>query len=981
MKKTIFFWIFLWLNNSIKAEIIPQTSSDPQNLTARATSSFDLERWKNLMSLIDNEIKTIKNNKYSGAELKHRLFELYSEKIRLIKEKENLNLLKADIHLIQRNGKESFFKGSTEQYKTAQAFAMSIISQYPNYQKIAEIYYALAINSLEFGTSADTEKFLKMSILQPKISNKTLHNSKTALAEYLYNNKKYNEAVSYYNDVLKNTDDEWYGKHLYNASWCHLKERNFKKGLELIKLSYETTKNKKYVSMKEQIFSAIGIFFVQANETYAGIDFFETNSSPSSTNLITLAQSSMNKNNFLITDDVLKAALKDTKKRNDHNLEMKVRLAQLDIYRENKKDDLFYETANDILVLHKKHSLDKDDLFQAQNKIKEVAGYMQINLIKDKTKDPVLYSKDEYSKTMRFFDILASLDKPSKNLYRYYQGETALSVQNYHIALNYYVRSIMNAKITKDKTETTRKALEAMLLIIERAKLSKAQENEYKIFAFKNFILLYPQSDKSQAIYQKIFNKYYELKKLKKAVNVLLAYIHYYKSDEKIHREMLTQILEYYIKKKDTERLAFWIGKIEKGYLSFSSEHIQKSIAILGTLLFDKYQSLEKQGFFKDALMGYEAIYDSKQYPNRTRAEAAYAFSALSLELNKSKQSYKWLMKSLDLYEDKDLIKVTTNLLALAKGYRLLQSIPFSSDLSQIVMTKFCKDQLQHKNDFYQIINENALLTNQPIDDIIKIQTKYSHCQLSEKTLTKTQIENMDKLIITDRLKDTISYQRAFPENKLLSQKMEKFAKYKFFQNPIDTRINIFSLSDTTDLSIVIKHFDVITDFIKKLNNIKFTFKHDEKFNEELFNSELEQHFAIIQDLTREVATLSKNSNPQEIFLLQSHLGKPYLNLADAINAFVPTGVDNRYAEGFKDGMRQITESLLAKSSQIDDEKRSFLEKNNYFFEVQKNDIVDLEKKSLTEQELHFHSANLFSNTLDIATANSTSNNRTVAGQ
>ena len=76
--------------------------------------------------------------------------------------------------------------------------------------------------------------------------------------------------------------------------------------------------------------------------------------------------------------------------------------------------------------------------------------------------------------------------------------------------------------------------------------------------------------------------------------------------------------------------------------------------------------------------------------------------------------------------------------------------------------------------------------------------------------------------------------------------------------------------------------------------------------------------------------------------------------------------------------MRQITESLTAKGLQVDREKAAFLEKNNYFFEVQKNDIVGLEKNNSLVNALNFHSAILFSSTLDIGT---TSNNRVVAGQ
>lgn len=943
-----------------------------------AGPGFDQERWKKLMVLIDSEIKTIKGNRYSGPELKHRLFELYSEKIKLIKEKENLNLLKADANTVLKNGKESFFKASQEQYKTAQSYALTIISQYPKYQRIAEIYYALAINSRDYGTAEDTERFLKLAIANSTGESKTMYNAKTALAEYYYNNKRYHEAVAFYNDVLKNPEDEWYGKHLYNAGWCHLKERNFKKALELVKLSFETTKNKKYVSMKEQIFTAIGIFFVQADATYEGIEFFEANSNPASANLLNLALSSMNKNNFSMTDDVLKAALKDARKRKDANSEMKVRLTQLDIYRESKKDDQYFETANSILELHKKNKLDKDDLFQAQNKIKEVAGFMQINLVKDKTRDPVVYSKDDYKKIMRYFDILSSLDRPNKKLYRYYQGETALSAQDYNTALKYYVRSIMNAKITKDKSETTRKALDAMLATIELAKLPKAKEDEYTIFAFKNFVIFYPQSDKSQAIYQKLFNKYYELARIKKAVNILMVYKYFYKEDEKIHREMLTQILDNYIKEKNTDKLAFWIGKIEKGYLNFSQDYIQNSIAVLGGLLFNKYQALEKKGQIKEAMKGYESIYDSKQYPRRTKAEAAYAIAALSLEQNKAKDSYKWLKKSLELYDDKDLIKVTGSLYVLAKGYRLLQNFETSNEIALLTARRFCKDLYKNKEDFYQLINENTIINKLNIGTLIKVEEEFKKCDLSEKLLSRTQNENMERLIFADNYKEAIAYFKANPENQAVKNMMERYLRYKFYQNPEAMKKDIQDLAALIDLSGLMTQYQYVLDFTKKVQEMKFVFTEEEKFNEDKFNSELEQYFAMIGELNNEAIALSKNSSPQEIIMIRNVLGKPYFSLVKAVRNYQPKGVDDKYLEGFKQGMRQITESLLSKGLQVDREKVAFLEKNNYFFEVQKNDIVGLEKNNSLEKALGFHSAILFSNTLDIGTSN---NSRVVAGQ
>jgi tetratricopeptide (TPR) repeat protein len=972
MIKTLLLSLFILSSTSVLSEV----PKDPARDAA--------EKWSKLMNLVNREIQTIKNNKYSGPELKHRLFELYSEKIKLIKEKENLTLLKADPKNVASNGKESYFKASREQYMTAQKYAISLVKEYPQYNRISEIYYALAINSRDYGTSQETEQFLKLSIKYSKDNSTTMYNAKTALAEFYYNNKKYNEAISYYQDVLKTNNDEWYGKHLYNASWCYLKERNFKKALELIKEAFETTKNKKYVSMREQINNAIGIFYVQADATREGIEFYEKNTTPSAPWLLTMASSSMNKNNFSLTDEVLKAALKDTQKRKDTNMEMKVRLAQLDIYRESKKDELYFETANHILDLSKKHKIEADDLFMATNKIKEVAGFMQINLVKDKMKEEVTFNKEDYKKIMRYFDILSSLDKKNKNQYRYYQGETALSTHDYQSALKYYVRAIMNSKLAKDKGEVTRKSLDAMLSTIELAKLKKQKEDEYTIFAFKNFVLIYPQSDKSQTIYQKLFSKYFELHKTKKAVNILLVYKLNYKEDVKIHREMLTQILDTYIKEKNTDKLAYWVNKIEKGYLSFNSEYIQNSIAILGGLLFDKYQSMEKIGKYKEAMKGYESIYDSKQYPTRTKAEAAYAIATLYQEQNKAKDSYKWLKKSLEIYENKDLIKVTPSLLVLAKGYRLLQNFDLSSELADLISKRFCDVEYVGKDGFYELLLSNSAIEESQSNKLIKLEDDNKKCSLEKRFVEKTQIDNFERLILNDNMKEINVYFQAHVENDKLARQMGRYLKFKFWQASLNSKEKmkkeILALNAATpalNLEGMFSQYDRVLEFREKANNLKFDFTALSKFDDEKYNSELEQYFSIITELNKEAVALSKDSTPEEVILIRDVLSNPYYSLVKSINAFIPQGVDTKYLEGFKQGMRQITESLMAKGLQVDREKMAYLEKNNFFFEVQKHDkfenIKGKEGKSeeslqvRLQNNLNFHEAILFSNTLDLS--------------
>lgn len=970
--KNIFFLITLSLAFNARGYSAQTTNDDqvPKDVKkmneAAMAEQFSQDRWTKILALVDGEIKTIKTNMYSGPELKHRLFELYSEKIKLIKEKETVNLLKVSAEDLKNKGKESFYKSSQAQFQTAQSFAISIVKQYPKYKNIDLIYYAMAINSRDYGSDKDTEKFLKLSIAHSKTDNETLYNAKTSLAEYYYNNKRYADAIKYYKDVLKNENNEWYTKHLYNAGWCQLKQRSFKPALELLIKSFDASANPKYISMKEQIFQAIGIFYVQADQTHDAIDFFLKHAPTPSHNLISLAHSTMSKNSFEITRDVLMAALLDSKKRKNANDEMKVRNAELNIYKESKKDDLFFSTSSEILKLYKKGPLNEDDVFEARNKIKEVAGFMQINLIKDKLADPVVYNAKDYNQIMRYFDILTVLDAPNKKLNRYYQGETALSTHQFEIAMQYYVRSILNAKIKKENDEITKKALDALLSTIELAKLSKKKNTQYSIFAMKNYVAFYPVDEKSQVIYQKLFNLYYGKGDLKRALNILFVYKKNYKADESIHREMLTQVLEGHIKHKQTDALAFWINQIQKGYLSFDSVYINKSIEILGSLLFDKYQTLEKAGKFKLAIEGYESIYDDKKYPQKTKAQAAYAIASLSLELNQAKNSYNWLEKSFKLFDQKEIDKLSGKIIQIARGLRLLQAFDLSTELSLTMIDKLCQNEEISSLDYFKVAAENTLLHKPSLSKLNNIESRTSTCNipLEEKLIQKEQ--NLLALIYVDKYEEALSYFKQNMSNPKLISIMTLYLQEKFYNSPEKVMKDVAGLP-SIDLSNKIQSYMNLKNYFTVIDDLKIELTNKPQFDEEIYNSELEQYFSVVTELNNQAVALSKKATSEEVILLRNKMNKPYEKLISAIENYIPQGVESDYVNGFKSSMRQITESLHAKSLQLEREKRAFLEKNNYFFQVQKNDIFAQGTESSVETLIKKHSAYLFSNTLDVS--------------
>jgi len=419
--------------------------------------------------------------------------------------------------------------------------------------------------------------------------------------------------------------------------------------------------------------------------------------------------------------------------------------------------------------------------------------------------------------------------------------------------------------------------------------------------------------------------------------------------------------------------IAAWVTLIEKGFLNFNQDYIQNSIAILGDLLFERYHGLEKKGKVKEAMDGYEEIYESEKYPNKIKAEAAYAMSAALLDLNNADKSYKWLNKSLEIYAKKDLAKITASLFVMNKNYRLLQNFEQATELAKKTLKTFCDDKIEQKDGFYELMMETTALTNISPKNYIALENEFKNCQISDKTIKNMRETLLLGLIDVDKFQDAKEYFLSLGHTDTAKKVMANYARFKFFQSPevLQNDINeIGKLNPDMKLLELISHFEQIKTFNEKLKSFTVNFSHMEKFDANVFNSELEQYLSMVNEFTKEATLISKESTPEEIILSRENLNLPFKALQNAINSYEPKGVDIKYLQGFKTGMRQVSESLSSKVSQLDREKSQFLEKNNYFFEIQKHVTFVKAKEMSEEQLLSTHSAILFTNTLDISMNN-----------
>ena len=79
---------------------------------AQASAPKALDRWTVLMTLVSKEMKILENAKHKGPELKYRMLELHSERLKLLHEKNNKDFMEKSKTANVSKNKESNIRRS-----------------------------------------------------------------------------------------------------------------------------------------------------------------------------------------------------------------------------------------------------------------------------------------------------------------------------------------------------------------------------------------------------------------------------------------------------------------------------------------------------------------------------------------------------------------------------------------------------------------------------------------------------------------------------------------------------------------------------------------------------------------------------------------------------------------------------------------------------------------------------------------------------
>ncbi len=900
-------------------------------------------RWKELVTLLNQEIGTIVKVRNMGPDLKYRLLELYTQKAKLIKEYENQEFLKSPIKLRRARKKSYFFKKSRSQYQETMKLGENIIKTHPSYYRIGDIYYTLALNSRDFGDGRYLEPYmLKALSFSPKRS-KIVHNIHTSLAEHYYNEKQYQKAISHYQQVLKNKNDQWYPKHLYNLSWCFLKTRRLNEAVKFNKASYFASKKKKYVDISDQALESIGIFHIIAGKVQEGVNFYKKNVANPIRFLIRMAEKASDDLGFKLSQYILVQASAIAQKKGLQNEELDVILTKMELYRKYKQYGLHYKSSLQFYRISRKRKIDKSYTDQAIDKISSLAGFLQLRLAKDMKKGGRNYNPKELKLVQSYFLILGKLDPANSDKYRYFQAETYYSVSEYEKALKSYTVALSRTKkLPGDRKPLQNKILNSMLSTLGIANLQQATTDKYTIYAYTNYLIIYPVSDKSQDIYQKLFNLYFARKRYEKSVGVLESYRKNYGKDIKVQREMLTRVVDRHIEDKNIDQIVYWINRLETGYLAFDESYIKKAQTVLGYILFEKYQIEEKRDK-RAAIAGYQGLFKEEKYPRNIRARTAYKTSLLFLELSETENSFEWMLKALALFNVNELKEINKPLFTMTEQYYLSQDFKNSATLSATMLNRFCQHKIAYKNNYY----ENGIqffLINEDERSALQVFNLGLKCNIPGRVIDASAKRMMVHFAENRQIRNMVGFYRRNPnlnsiKGPFILAMLSEYWDHKFdddskmFKQIIREMVRFGRSNQSRVPASVLEDVDLTLNFAKfEQKSQRFyneTFLDPTRdFDENTYNQKLEKFVVTLKNLREEADVYIQKGTVEVVLGSYRLLSDSYAHLAKMISEVNPSKKPKQFQKDFKEQMGILQKNLVSEADNFNQLGLQIIAKN-----------------------------------------------------
>ena len=894
-----------------------------------AVSSFHVKAEKNtskLMKLIQEEEKALLAIplKKMPPTLYWKLMLLNMEKFRIVRSEENKILLAESPEKISKKGREHYFRRSLVFYKKIKKLGNFIVKKWPKFSHNHEIYYNLAIVTIERNNQneivREVEYYLKKALQHTSKKSTIYRRIVVKLADHYYNLKKYVQASRYYRMAVKFNKDKWHTRYLFNLAWSLMSIKKMDEARKHIRdslsLSILGKKNGQYVDYSDNVLDSLPLF-IDENDLKKSIEFFENKVSfISQESLLKAAESAQGFGKYELADYFLKKAFVTALKKKGWTGASEIVKKMLDFYLKVRRDKKFIKFAR---YLAEKNIFDKKQNRNISERIKRHIRVLQDKATVEETKN-IIFN----------FDTLKILNPVEKSTYSFYQGEVFFSQKKHLKALKYYRKAmddVIKSNAPNDKT-VVKKIFDSMIKSLDESRMADFIRNKWNKYIYINHLKIYPVSNRSRKMYQKLYNIYYKEKKYEKCKKILLSYIKNYphrkngkvvnKSDVDKQQFMISQIIDYYIEKGKYARALKEIEWLKREEFAFDESYVDKVSKIF---YYKVFESVKKEKDRKIRREKYKNIYNDESFPSFVRSDSAWYTGEAFLKSQKSSKAFLWARKSLKLLEDTDSLKRQKSVLEMVVGMIYLEDFVSAEKLANLYFVRHCEEQYELKNDFYNATIIYSLAEGKKVSHIMKNFKKGHQCRI-ERSILSENIKVVsgffrDNGYIGALKKMYQIHGSGLKERKYFKDLFLDFYWESFIAREQDAQRSALDLlsderfSKDKDVNGVI----AFHQFVKKLNKKSVhpinLYAKDDNFNEKVFNQKIEKEVMELNEFKTNLEKIMASGHPQIVVYGSWILYKKIWAFGDAVLKVVPLGVDENYRKNFLQMMKQFGGKFL----------------------------------------------------------------------
>jgi tetratricopeptide (TPR) repeat protein len=915
------------------------------------------DRRNKVLRIIDSEIaeitRVVKATRGSNPTFVLRLAELYYEQAKLIRERETNKFMELSEADRRTANKASYFTESKGFFEKAQKTAEFLVKKYPGYKDKAEAYYILAKNAMEFQDKKSAEKYFKIAHNTSGGNIELQEKTGLSVAENLYNDKKYAQAIPYYEKSLTNKSDKWWTKDAYNLAWCYYRSKQAAKAINLMREVHRLSKSGNYIDVAPQVEKDLAFLYTVEGRKDEAVAFFREQKVDIPSKFLAVAKWLEETGKALQAEQLLDVALNLNP---TDQQEAEIYSALLDIYEKYGKVEKHLNACKKLAEFSKKGKISSETLETLHYQAERVGAIMQKQVASIAYKHSPETRKRKALIAVEYYNLLLEIDPKNNDKWNFYAAESLFAAGLYSQAIPYYYNGNKAAK-DKNNKEFINLTSVGLLASLDKPSVSESLKDQYTMTAYKLSLENDSKSEKASKIYQRIFKYYISKKMMADAEKTLMEFNENFPNESGIIEAMIAQIIDYYKRVKNYPEVERWAKRVASGEFKVSSNYTGQ---VRLTFVSTKLEKVEKATNKTEAINGYSEIYSNQVASRDARANAAYNISIIYFEMENSDYAYQWIEKAFSLMDLKTKQKYASSFQAMGKDFLGRRQFDRALNIYEKILEATCATKASLNED---IFGEMAYIeiSEKNYSNAFNRMEKYKRCGINQNSYNSLRADLLDDLIGAEQIGKFNEYFRIYQNDismtsiliKSLGDLMTFYLKEGLLDKADEIKRDIYNLyergkkakhnfsGDARDVYAGLE-LETLKREINRMNAITLTFP------EKVFQKSFQEKYNLMVSINKIFNKITSLGSNQANVAAFRYMVSAYRSFINSVNQVNPTG-DQNYINSFRKTLSGVTGPYARQATDLESKGRSIIEtgdilsKDNFFFINTPNIVGDYE--------------------------------------